>query len=102
MEPLRYHDRVLIELEISDFYFCDPYNSSQKAECESNHRLCRYGIGKKGGVDRRDIRPRRPRPILQYQQLSEDSLGWRSPFRAFKAAFPESGAHFHARPKTGL
>ena len=76
-------------------YFCDPYNSSQKAECESNHRLCRYGIGKGESIDQVS-----DQEILDLfsnvNSYPRESLGWRSPFQAFKAAFPESGGLFEA------
>ena len=76
-------------------YFCDPYNSSQKAECESNHRLCRYGIGKGESIDAisdQDVLDL----FSNINSYPRESLGWRSPFQAFEAAFPESGGLFEA------
>ena len=71
------------------------YNSGQKAECESNHRLCRYGIGKGESIDAisdQDVLDL----FSNVNSYPRESLGWRSPFRAFEAAFPESGGLFEA------
>ena len=71
-------------------YFADPYNSSQKAECESNHRLCRYGM-RKGesidGVSDQDILDL----FSNINSYPRESLGWQSPFQAFRKAFPGAG-----------
>ena len=70
-------------------YFCDPYNSSQKAECESNHRICRYGQGKGESVDQVS-----DQEILdlfsKVNSYPRESLGWLSPFQAFRKAFPDA------------
>ena len=70
-------------------YFCDPYNSSQKADCESNHRICRYGQGKGESVDQVS-----DQEILdlfsKVNSYPRESLGWLSPFQAFKKAFPDA------------
>jgi hypothetical protein len=69
-------------------YFCDPYNSSQKAECESNHRICRYGQGKGESVDRVS-----DQEILdlfsKVNSYPRESLGWLSTFQTFRKAFFE-------------
>ena len=68
-------------------YFTDPYNSSQKAECESNHRICRYGIGKGESIDAisdQDVLDL----FSEVNSYPRESLGWLSPFQAFKKAFP--------------
>lgn len=70
-------------------YFTDPYNSSQKAECESNHRLCRYGQGKGESID--DSSDQEIIDLFSMiNSYPRESLGWLSPFQAFKKAFPDS------------
>jgi len=68
-------------------YFTDPYNSSQKAECESNHRLCRYGQGKGESIDAisdQDVLDL----FSKVNSYPRESLGWLSPFQSFRKAFP--------------
>ena len=70
-------------------YFTDPYNSSQKAECESNHRICRYGQGKGESIDAisdQDVLDL----FSKVNSYPRESLGWLSPFQAFAKAFPGS------------
>ena len=70
-------------------YFTNPYNSSQKAECESNHRIARYGKTKGESIDRCS-----DQEILDLfsnvNSYPRESLGWLSPFQAFRKAFPDS------------
>lgn len=70
-------------------YFTDPYNSSQKAECESNHRIPRYGKTKGESIDACS-----DQEILDLfsnvNSYPRESLGWLSPFQAFRKAFPDA------------
>ena len=55
----------------------------------------RCGIGKGESIDEisgQDVLD----PFTNVNSYPRESLGWRSPFRAFKAAFPESGGLFEA------
>ena len=68
-------------------FFADPYNSSQKAECESNHRLCRYGLGKGESIDAisdQDVLDL----FSMVNSYPREYLEWLSPFWAFRKAFP--------------
>lgn len=70
-------------------YFCDPYNSSQKAECESNHRLCRYGIRKGESIDAlsdQDVADL----FSEVNSYPRKTLGWLTPFQAFVKEFPDA------------
>jgi IS30 family transposase len=63
-------------------FYCDPYNSSQKSNCERNHEFARYGLIKgesvEGWTDTQILDL-----FSKINSYPRKSLGWLSPFEMF-------------------
>ena len=71
---------------LSNVFFCDPYNSSQKGACERNHEFVRYILPKGKSFD--DLNQKDVDLIFSHiNSTSRKSLGFNTPYNVFKAMF---------------
>lgn len=84
----------LPEIEVNEYgvvrfktFYCDPYCSNQKPDCERNHVLVRYGLKKGESIDA--ISQTEIIDIFsQVNSYPRKSLGWKTPFEAFSSKYP--------------
>lgn len=84
---------LLDEIEYDDFgellsnvFFCDPYNSSQKGACERNHEFIRYILPKGKSFD--SLNQKDVDLIFSHiNSTPRKSLGFNTPYNVFKAVF---------------
>lgn len=71
---------------LSNVFFCDPYNSSQKGACERNHEFVRYVLPKGKSFD--DLNQKDVDLIFSHiNSTPRKSLGFNTPYNVFKAMF---------------
>ena len=75
-----------ISSNLSNVFFCDPYNSSQKGACERNHEFIRYILPKGKSFDslnQKDV----DLVFSHINSTPRKSLGFNTPYNVFKAVF---------------
>ncbi len=82
-----FSDITALEEEVSDLhvFFADPYQSSDKAECERNHELIRYVLPKGysfDGLTQEDVH----RIMENINSYARSSIQWKKPVEIFRQA----------------